>query len=86
MAILQNYQDACEYSRLQSVLGALSRPRKQPFTSPFSQLDILDIHIMIQIPENILKLPLFGVCSQSLSFPLLEQVGILHLSPVVVIP
>ena len=54
MAILQNYQDACEYSRLQSVLGALSRPRKQPFTSPFLQLDILNVHIMIQIPESIL--------------------------------
>ena len=40
--------------RLQSVLVALPDARKQVSTSPFSQLDALYVHIMEQIPENIL--------------------------------
>ena len=42
------------HERLESVLGALSQPEKQPSTSPISQLDALYVHIMSQIPERIL--------------------------------
>jgi len=40
--------------RLQSVLDSLSGAGKQGSTSALSQLDALYVHIMEQIPENIL--------------------------------
>ena len=49
------YPRDCQFrERLQSVLDALSQPGNHAFTSPFSQLDALYVHIMSQIPERIL--------------------------------
>jgi len=49
------YPSDCQFrERLESVLGTLSQPGKQPSTSPVSQLDALYDHIMSQILECIL--------------------------------
>ena len=49
------YPRDCQFrERLQSVLDAVSQPANHAFTSPFSQLDALYVHIMNQIPERIL--------------------------------
>ena len=49
------YPRDCQFrERLQFVLDALSQPGNHAFTSPFSQLDALYVHIMSQIPERIL--------------------------------
>ena len=51
--------------KLQSVLDSLSDAGQQAATSPFSQLDALYVHIMMQIPESIL-LPAQYLLSHSL--------------------
>ena len=54
--------------RLQSVLDSLSDLGQQVATLPFSQLDALYVHIMMQIPESIL-LPAQYLLSHSLGDP-----------------
>jgi len=67
------YPRNCQFrERLQSVLDALSQPGNHAFTSPFSQLDALYIHIMSQIPERILpsaQLFLYRVAAGNIDIP-----------------